>query len=188
MTQSKQHGERVFVGILLHRTEQVRLARWQQDVPDIPRVRWKHSDKLHLTLFFLERCSPDELAKLTETAQRVARRTRRFSLTLRPQPTWFRGKGSRAPHIFYAQPVPVRPLITLHKAIRSGVRMFLPRVHVEEQFVPHITLGKSKTIFQTGHLSPLPSLVLSVNTLAVVLTQQGPTHDRYRLWKRIPLA
>lgn len=184
---ARRGGERIFIGILIDGEARQRFASWQRQNQEQIGIRWKNPAKFHLTLFFLEHCTPKIRKVITVVAGSVARQIPSFSLTFTSKIGRFRGR-EHGPDIVFARPQASVTLGRLRSLILRECRRVGISIPMQQRFVPHMTLAKAKQKISLQYFSQPPRFQCLVAQLAVVITQQGPHHDEYRIWKRIPLA
>lgn len=155
-------------------------------------LRWVPPGNLHFTLKFLGEIAEQRLAKVTEAARDVARRTAPFTISLtgagafpsmrRPQVVWVGvGEGAEA-------------LIALARGLdRALHRLKFPRER--RPFRPHLTVARAKHARPlpdlSGPLSKLEGLAVGtqpVNTVMVMESQLHPSGATYRPIEEVGLG
>jgi len=182
----RRGGERIFIGILLDGEARQRIASWQRKNQTLKGMRWKQPQKLHITLLASDWYSIGDLPRLTDAAKDAAHHNVRFTIPVRSTVSWFAPRIHGGDHILIARPGLTRPFQVLHRALD---RSFAPKRKTRSaRFVPHVTLGKSRRAFPRNSFTHLPAIRIRATHISVVITQQGPHHDAYRIWKRFSLA
>lgn len=184
---------RVFIAVPLDpelRDAAAGLRRWLNSTAD--QLRWLPPGNLHLTLKFLGEIAEERLTKVAEAVREVARRSRRFTITLtgagafpsarRPQVVWVGvTEGSD-------------PLVALARDLDAALhRVKFPRER--RPFRPHLTVARARHGGRlpdlVGPLESLGDLVVGrqvVDTLVVMESQLHPSGAIYRSIEEVGLG
>lgn len=150
-------------------------------------IQWVPARNLHITLQFLEKIDPNDLAILVEQVHLATKDIQSFDLQIGPLELFVTPFHRR---IISLKLSPIDPLLALATAVREGIKA-TPYPAESRQFKGHITLGKfdftaNKKAYlpdsETPTFEPLP-------VKEIVLFQSQPTTigSQYTLLERLPL-
>jgi len=182
---------RIFIAINLPEEIKKELSKFQYKWPELP-AKWTKPENLHITLAFLGYLSDEEVAKLCEITNEVAKRHLPFSINLNkisygppkkpPRMIWVIGKISKA----------LNDLKNDLENEISGKVGFQPE---NRAFTPHITLARIKNWeFKKIDLEDRPKVefdlslsfeVSSIEVMESFLKKGGP---EYTVLESCPLS
>lgn len=141
---------------------------------------WVKAENIHLTLFFLGEISEDKAFQISERLKKRLLGFPSFHLEIKGF-GYFRGKSSR-PRVFWLGVKEDQRLLTLYKEVLSELQKF--SFNFQENFVPHITIGRVKSIPQKWRslvsdidYNPIIIPVDKIGIYSSKLTPDGPIYS-----------
>ena len=186
---------RVFLAISLPDEMRAGLtAAIRRFAPLIEGVKWCQRDQMHLTLVFLGEVAPAFVQHIAEAVQTVCGTLPAFSCAVNGYGFW---GNKRNPTALWAGVEMPPELEELQRRLVRALKKLGFSDLTDEDFRPHITLGRCKTVRKNGALDLLRAMdadpdadfgsleVAKVTLFESRLTPKGPI---YRTMAKFPLA
>lgn len=118
-----------------------------RDIPQLKKVRWIASEKLHITGLFLGDVAEEQQEAVQQAIQRVADQTDPFHLQF---DTYMLAPGNRKPRMIWARYQNSNTFTQFHFSLREQIGQHLSLEEGAKEPVPHVTLARFKP-FRTNN-------------------------------------
>jgi len=132
--------KRIFVGISIPEHTQKLLTQSCKEWQDLP-ISWTKQDSLHVTVLFIGSATDEEAVEICDNVRQIAREHNPFDLEfnkldVNSRMVWATGQESKE-------------LAGLKNSLERQIFEMHPRhiIHAENPIIPHITLGRIRTLF-----------------------------------------
>jgi 2'-5' RNA ligase len=147
-----EYMKRIFIAVKIEprKTLTAMIAELKAAFKD-DRIKWAEPGNFHITLAFLGDTPEDKISEVAKMLERVCPGIAEFELSLKGAGVF---KSINDPRILWTGIEPSEKLAILFESVRNGL-MDAGITPEERKFNPHLTLGRIKSIKDTGRLTSL---------------------------------